>query len=325
MNITAEQDSMIFLSSTDQASIQENEILEEAIADEILGFRHLKFSNSSQYNIHKLGAFVIEPLNSVSCEKSQDLTHGTLTDEAEITKMDIDGEEMNYFPDVWFHESFKSQQMKNSIFSKLTPISLTTWKISAIAVHRTKGLSITQSQREISVYDDIMIDIKAPSDVFVGEIFSIEHDLINLQEYGNLGKVSIKVEDGSIIQPYKVYTNVSFHIGDCLGFKQEHQTKTEQFLISKKGVHNGNPFFVKGTKEGNLKVILNVESQFFNGSAEKVITVRKPQMTTIKKMNTFLISDLFADISRPPRSDKTLIKSYGNLLGPVLKNPERLL
>lgn len=315
---------MVFLSANDHCSNQGNQILETTIADEMFAYRHLKFSKSSPYPLNNLGAFVMEPLIASNCNEAQPLKNGIFKDDAEKIMFNPESLISNYFADIWFQDSFKVNSASHS-YTKQVPFSSTTWKVSAIAIHPTTGLSITQSQSEMSVQNYIIPTIKAPPVVHVGEVFNFEYSVSNLEQMAFYADVTIKIINGYFMQSYKVYNDPSLYVGNCLAFNKETQTKTQQIHLPARGVSSPQKFQISPTGLGIMTIQIEVTFGKIKVNAEKKIVVKNPEIMGMEKISSQLIEGNSPQISKTLPVGKNFINIYGNILGPVLRNAESIL
>ncbi|KAL7011186.1 hypothetical protein ACKWTF_014142 [Chironomus riparius] len=77
-----------------------------------------------------------------------------------------------YFPETWIFESFEAD--KSSAIEKMfkTPDAITTWMISAFAVHKQAGLALAQPQ-ELTVKNDFFVKVNLPYSIRYKEVLKL--------------------------------------------------------------------------------------------------------------------------------------------------------
>lgn len=315
---------MVFLTANDQCSTQGNEVLENTIADEIFAYRHLKFSKSSPYQLNNLGAFVVEPLIASNCSDVQPTKIGIFKDDAENSIFDAEGLVNNYFADIWFQDSF-TVSSANYSHTKVTPYASTTWKVSALAIHPTTGLSIAQSQSEISVQNYILPTIEVPPVVHVGEVFDIKYTVSNLQQDGFYAEVTINVTNGHFMKSSKVYDDPSLYVGNCLAFNRETQVKTQQIHLPARGASTPQKYAISPSGLGTMTIKLEVVFGNVKVNAQKEILVKNPEIMGMEKISSQSIEGNTPQILKSLTAGRNFVSIYANLLGPVLRDAESIL
>lgn len=125
--------------------------------------------------------------NSDTDESESDLEQVTLTSNLIEENEEDEATFRKYFPDVWIYDNFMANTSTIPLQKQL-PDSITTWKLSAFALHPEHGLSIAEPQF-LMTSKKIYLEVNAPKIVRLGEIFEISvipmsQDL--LRQYGNM-------------------------------------------------------------------------------------------------------------------------------------------
>lgn len=247
----------------------------------------------------------IKPTSYVSEEKAEDETFFR-----------------KFFPDVWIYDSFIANSSTFSLQKQL-PDSMTTWKLSAFALHPEHGLSIAEPQF-LKTSKEIYLEVNAPKTVRRGEVFEISFMPMAQNLTRNYGKVKVSLSD--TLGNFQ-FINTNSTQSKCFNYTASEISTPETTAMGSKG-----KFLIQMTKEG---------SQYINMTA-----LIEDQVVDVVELAIKVIPDgiyqhknieLFIDLSKTgvtfeeaisievPDNAELLragVNFYGNLLGPALESFE---
>lgn len=224
-----------------------------------------------------------------------------------------------YFPDVWIYDSFIANETSIELIKKI-PDSITTWKLSAFALHPEHGLAIVEPQF-IKASKNVYLEVSAPKVVRAGEVFEITFMPMtqSLTPIDNF-KVSLSDSFGKFLYVTKVPSNET-----CFNYTTSEISTPEIVTLGSKG-----KFLIQMTKEG-LQFI-NVTTQIEYSVVDIVELVIKVIPDGI---NEHKVTDIFIDLGQlgetfeetasieVPAGAKLIragIDLHGNLLGPAFES-----
>lgn len=228
-----------------------------------------------------------------------------------------------FFPDVWIYDSFTANSSTISSQKQL-PDSMTTWKLSAFAIHPEHGLSIAEPQF-LKTSKEIYLEVNAPKTVRRGEVFEISFMPMaqNLtRHYGNV-KVSLSDTLGNF-QFINVATSPQ---SKCLNYKASGISTPENTAMGSNG-----KFLIQMTREGIQYI--NMTAQIGYQVVDVVELAIKVIFDGIYERKNI---ELFVDLNKTgetfeetisievPDGAKLLragVNFYGNLLGQALESFE---
>ena len=327
ISVETEKGSQVFLTAIDSTSalLKSNfEISRTDIYNELVHYINKKFPGVSRYHFEKLNAYILEPLiNGKDCKS--DLSSRTSI-ESDNDEEVTDNGVHQYFPKISDDLNFNSTTSNVQNKQMKVPNSLSTLKLFAISVHKTKGFTVAKNQPEITVKNEVLIQIEAPSLIRTNEILRARATVFNFQNSPKNGKIIINIENGIFNKQENHQTKEN-----CLVFKNEPE---DSLTFNKNFPADGTPLtidFLVSTNQFNLpiKIKAKVTANAFTHETEKEIEVFGFRLLGKTISKSYFIesqgrNQFEGNISKD--KDKDLyITLHGNLLGPALHGLEAIL
>lgn len=188
-----------------------------------------------------------------STSQDKNLESSQITDEVIILEED-DVIFRKYFPDVWIDEHIFAMDSKID-FSKQLPDSVTSWRLSAFAVHPTEGLSFAEPHF-IKTLKQTYIEVDVPSIVRLGDVFKVSfmpvtHDSTLMNKY-------VKVSLSGHNEIFEFINDIpNDYTGKCFNFTARISNHPVEVKMGET-----NHFLVRMLKGGNQKI--KIESKISN-------------------------------------------------------------
>lgn len=224
-----------------------------------------------------------------------------------------------YFPDVWIYDSFIANTSSISLHKQL-PDSITTWKLSAFALHPELGLSIVEPQF-LKASKVFYLEVNAPKIVRLGEIFEISVMPMSQNSSRQNGNMQVYLSDS--LGNFKFVTAVPNN-DECFNYSTSDVSAPYTIAMKSK-----QKFLIQMTKEGrqDLKMSAKIENQVVD-VVEVTIKVIHDGIFEHKNIEIFIDLTQTEAISETieigvPSGAKLLragVSLHGNLLVPVLES-----
>ncbi|XP_062120813.1 alpha-1-inhibitor 3 isoform X3 [Drosophila sulfurigaster albostrigata] len=226
------------------------------------------------------------------------------------------------FVETWLFEDI--EETKSEIFKwvRKIPDTITSWVLTAFAVHPEKGLAVTNDQLNIKTFQPFFVSIRLPYSVKRGEVISVPALVFNYLPKQLDVEVVLNNEDNE----YE-FVDVSNEVID--------EQKRSQTVRVGANAAAGVSFLVRPKIIGNILLKFTAISPVAGDAVHKTLKV-VPEGVTEYRNRAFFVNlkdagehkDSF-ELELPedivPDSQHVEFGLVGDLLGPVIKNLERLL
>lgn len=185
------------------------------------------------------------PLLDYSTSQDKNLESTQTTDEVILLEED-DVIFRKYFPDVWIDEHIFAMDSKID-FSKQLPDSVTSWRLSAFAVHPSEGLSFAEP-RFINTFKKTYVEVDVPSIVRLGDVFKVS--FMPVTQDSTLRNKYVKV---SLNDPNEIFEFINDipndDTGKCFNFTTRISNHPVEVTMGET-----NHFLIRMLKGGNQKI-----------------------------------------------------------------------
>ncbi|CAH1733711.1 unnamed protein product [Chironomus riparius] len=267
------QGSKVYLSASDINPLsinRDNEISRNDIYNELVYYLNLKYPNSSEYHFEKLNAFVLNPL--LSGESCEDGTSKVLSYESnDIKESSSSINDVKYFPDVWFDESYDAVSDDEHEISHKVPEALTTFRYFGISVHPKKGLTVAKVVPKTTVKSEISIQLKSPTSVNNDEILWIDVAVYNTLFEAITSDFSVTLENGFFVDKSpRIEHNIK-----CLDFQPSNLRSVDISLnIGDQKLSATKTLLIQPDGNGDIKITVKATTGTYNDEVTKVIKLK---------------------------------------------------
>ncbi|CAG9810237.1 unnamed protein product [Chironomus riparius] len=330
IGVKTEVGAQVFLTAIDSTSalLKRNyEISRTDIYNELVYYLNKKFPGVSRYQLEKLNAYILEPLiNGQNCGSELSSRTNIASDDEEEVR---DNEVHQYFPKVYFDDSFNSTSLDIQNKQMQVPNSLSTLKLYGISVHKTKGFTVAKVQPEISVKEELLIQIEVPSLIRTNEIVRAAVSAFNFQNSLQNGKIVVTIENGFFMDEEESKIKK-----DCLIFSRHNSV--DSLTFNEPLPANGKPvtvkFLVSTDQQKPIKIKAKVTANDDTYESEKVIDVLGQYMMEKTNLMSYLIESKGSNkfekkidfSSKDLKSNDVYITLHGDLFGAAFSGLEAI-
>ncbi|XP_002057612.2 CD109 antigen [Drosophila virilis] len=226
------------------------------------------------------------------------------------------------FVETWLFEDIESTQSEIFKWVRTIPDTITSWVLTAFALHPEKGLGVTDEQLKIKTFQPFFVSVRLPYSVKRGEVINVPALVFNYLPKQLDVEVTLDNEDNEYD-----FVDVS---NEVLGEKK--RTQTVRVAANSAA---GASFLLRPKIIGSILLKFTAISPLAGDAVHKTLKV-VPEGVTQYKNRAFFVNlkdvhehkDSF-ELDLPeelvPDSQHVEFGFVGDLLGPVIKNLEQLL
>ncbi|XP_001992839.2 CD109 antigen isoform X1 [Drosophila grimshawi] len=226
------------------------------------------------------------------------------------------------FVETWIFDDIENTKTEIFKWVKKIPDTITSWVVTAFAVHPEKGLAVTDDQLKIKTFQPFFVSVRLPYSVKRGEVINVPALVFNYLPKNLDVEVSLDNEDNEYD-----FVDIS---NEVIGEQKRSQTVRVE-ANSAAGVN----FLLRPKIIGSILLKFTAISPLAGDAIHKTLKV-VPEGVTEYRNRAFFVNlkdvhehkdtielDLPDDIV--PDSQHVEFGFVGDLLGPVVKNMEHLL
>lgn len=313
LNIRLFDENAFILSPTDVCTDYEKKIFEEKTNDQDL---HSP-KNEDRPIIRVNDDLDYAESSSQDIDPTDDVK---ITDEIIIVEEEEDNLLRKFFPDVWIDENIVATE-STIILRKTLPDTITTWKLSAFAIHPEKGLSIAEPT-SIKTTRNTYLEVKAPKFVRLGDVFKITFKPITSKNDLKYEKVMVSLSDHKGVFEY--INKVPTDLGKCFNYTLTNRSE-EQVTMGNYG-----EFLIQMVKDGQQKLTITAKVK---GAAVDIVELSinvnpngiieyksKDIFMELNDKNTNFTHNIKIDIPAGAKLVNIEASLDGNLLGSAINN-----
>ncbi|XP_033150802.1 murinoglobulin-1 isoform X2 [Drosophila busckii] len=226
------------------------------------------------------------------------------------------------FVETWLFEDIENT--KDAVFNwvRKIPDTITSWVLTAFALHPEKGLGVTNEQLNIKTFQPFFVSIRLPYSVKRGEVISVPALVFNYLPKQLDVDVSLDNSDNE----YEFLDVSNEVIGD--------QKRTQKVRVGANSAAGVN-FLLRPKVIGNLLLKFTAISPIAGDAVHRTLKVVPEGVTQYRNRAYFVnLKDVHEhkdsfELELPedivPDSQHVEFGVVGDMLGPVIKNLERLL
>ncbi|XP_064539099.1 thioester-containing protein 1 allele R1 [Drosophila montana] len=226
------------------------------------------------------------------------------------------------FVETWLFEDIESTQSEIFKWVRTIPDTITSWVLTAFALHPEKGLGVTDEQLKIKTFQPFFVSVRLPYSVKRGEVINVPALVFNYLPKQLDVEVTLDNEDNEYD-----FVDVS---NEVLG----EQKRTQTVRVAPNSAA-GASFLLRPKIIGSILLKFTAISPLAGDAVHKTLKV-VPEGVTQYKNRAFFVNlkdvheykDSF-ELDLPeelvPDSQHVEFGFVGDLLGPVIKNLEQLL
>lgn len=243
------------------------------------------------------------------------------------------------FDEIWLFDDYRGDEIKDGILTvkKKVPDSISTFMVNAFIYHPVHGIGIAD-ETSLTVMKEFFVETFLPYSIFVGEVLKLKVLVFNYLPGSSIVTAEVNL---------KILNQVGDAKGEFVRLKQDGNTckvspdkdgskKSNISIPPQKGeiVY----FSLRAKTQGKLKIQVSAKTGDNNDIIEKELLVEHSGTREIKNFPKFIYlrnnilgkvyNDHFSH-SFPDDTEKNSIsvyaKVYGNLLGQVLVDAEKLI
>ncbi|KAH8405167.1 hypothetical protein KR222_007055, partial [Zaprionus bogoriensis] len=226
------------------------------------------------------------------------------------------------FVETWLFEDIENTTEEIFKWVKKIPDTITSWVVTGFALHPEKGLAVTNDKLEIKTFLPFFVSIRLPYSVKRGEVISVPALVFNYLPKQLDVEVSLSNEDNE----YEFVDKSNEVIGD--------QKRSQMIRVGANSAA-GASFLIRPKIIGNILLKFTAVSPVAGDAVHKTLKVVPEGVTEYRNRAFFVnlkdvkeLKDTF-ELELPeeivPDSQHVEFGLVGDLLGPVIKNLERLL
>lgn len=226
------------------------------------------------------------------------------------------------FVETWLFDDIENTNEETFSIGKIIPDTITSWVLTAFALNPEKGLAVTDEQLKIKTFQSFFVSIRLPYSVKRGEVINVPALVFNYLPKQLDVDVVLSNEDNE----YEFVDPSNEVISD--------QTRSQKIRVGANSAA-GASFLIRPKIIGNILLKFTATSPIAGDAVHKTLKV-VPEGVTEYRNRAFFVNlkdapehkDTF-ELELPeeivPDSQHVEFGLVGDLLGPVIKNLERLL
>lgn len=226
------------------------------------------------------------------------------------------------FVETWLFDDIENTESESFTIGKIIPDTITSWVLSAFALNPEKGLAVTDEQLKIKTFQQFFVSIRLPYSVKRGEVISVPALVFNYLPKQLDVDVELSNEDNE------------FEFVDPSNEVIPETTRSQKVRVGANAAA-GASFLIRPKIIGNILLKFTAISPLAGDAVHKTLKV-VPEGVTEYRNRAFFVNlkdvsehkDSF-ELELPeeivPDSQHVEFGLVGDLLGPVIKNLERLL
>lgn len=247
------------------------------------------------------------------------------TDEIVVIEENDDELLRKYFPDIWIDENIIATE-ETFMLQKRLPDTITSWKLSAFAIHPKQGLSIAEP-RFIKTTKNTYLEVNVPKVVRLGDVFKVSFRPMTQKanRKNKFVEVTLDDHDGA----FEYINEIQAGRSNCFNYSPSN-SKKELVQMDKNG-----KFLIRMIKDGHQKLTMKATIDGVDvDTVELDINVLPNGIREYKSKSVFIdLNDQKSSFSTKVKIDipagAKLVNIEasldGNLLGSAIKNFDEIL
>jgi CD109 antigen len=232
------------------------------------------------------------------------------------------------FPETWLWENFNDFGYEGQVtINKKVPDTITSWIITGFAIDPITGFGMTQNPRKLEVFQPFFVSTNLPYSIKRGEVVSIPIVVFNYMNEDVQAEVTL---DNTLLE---------FEFADVDEATNDSKPKVELYRTRRVAVTSNNgasaAFMIRPKKTGYITIKVTATSSLAGDGVERQLLVEPEGVTNFVNKGFFIDlreSNEFEteiDIKLPrnivPDSTKIQFSVIGDILGPTIKNLDKLI